>query len=736
MSVEIETELTRNAATAGADGAEDGAAIAPTWRILVVDNDPDVLEATEFALRHTTILGRSLEVVYARSEEEALAAMVRYADVAVAFIDVVMETPDAGLELVRKLRELGYDELRIVLRTGYPGYAPELSVITHYEIDDYRTKDELTRVRLISVLTAAIRAYDQLRTLSRSRQGLQMVIDSSTQLFKRTNMEVFSQGVLAQVGALMRTHSSGFVCVEGRKTTNQVIVSAMGDFAPLIGKEIDALPAEIRSLIAAARQQSEPLFRDGYMVLLFTSESGSKLCAVLQARAGREDADLDLLRVFCTNISIAFENLALTEEMNRLALTDPIVGIPNASAFEAGLAREIASDRAGKRVAMITLSGFPSTIATYGAQMANRLLREVYGRISELMGAVTVTLIGRGTFGVIAHRETLVPDVVTRTFATPYLIDEIEFTPTATTAIVELSDLPEDPVDALRMATTALVHVRQSRPNEVVICGPEMQREMERKQALQIALKQALNSKTGLEVYLQPIVELTSGRVVAAEALSRWRFDGELVSPDEFIPIAEAAGLTRALTGLVLEQIVAWRESGGDGFDAIPVAVNLSMADLNRPGFAAWTLQEIAELGLKPDDIRFEVTEGVAMEDAARAAEEIETLHSAGYRIAMDDFGTGYSSLKQFSLLPIDILKIDRSFVDTLEVHSARRSLAAIILTMTEALGVDCVAEGIETEEQREALLSLGCTIGQGFLLGRPTPIDQFNATFGRQVSI
>lgn len=705
---------------------------ASPWQVLIVDDDKDVHTATDFVLRDAQVLGRPVETIHAHSGAEALAVAARHPDIAVAFIDVVMETSDAGLLLVRSLREAGRRDMRIVLRTGYPGYAPEMSVITDYEIDDYRTKDELTRTRLLSVLTASIRAYDHISAIARSRTGLEMVIESSTQLFQRKNQEIFSQGVLVQIGALLRVEPSGFVSVQGLERTrnNSLIVSAIGEFSAMIGDTLSTVGPEINGLIDIARNRSDPLFQDGYMVMHFTSETGRELCAVMETHPNIDLADLSLLRLFCTNISVGFENLALVEKLDRLAFNDVVLDVPNINAFEMALRRAIKTAKREKRMALISIGSFQSIVAAYGTHVANRLLVDIHVRLSELIPGATLAIVGEATFGLIADRDLLDPDLIARTFARPFEVGEVELVPTATSAIMDLDELPDDAANAHRIATTALFHIRQAHVGESVVYGAVMQKQVERKRVLQVGLKEALANGQGFDVHLQPKVDLSSGAVLGAEALLRWRWEGEAVSPAEFIPIAEVSGLTQSLTDLVFERVARWLHSH-DGSARLPVAINLSMADLNRPGFAAWVMRRLKDLDMSPTDLEFEVTEGIAMQNAMRAVHQVSQLHRAGFRIALDDFGTGYASLGHFRRLPIDTLKIDRSFVSLLDAGSARRSLAAIVIMMTDALNVDCVAEGIETDDQKQALLSIGCRIGQGFLLGRPTPIDQFDQTFG-----
>tara|TARA_B100000378_G_scaffold151097_1_gene121943 strand:- start:497 stop:1405 length:909 start_codon:yes stop_codon:yes gene_type:complete len=296
---------------------------------------------------------------------------------------------------------------------------------------------------------------------------------------------------------------------------------------------------------------------------------------------------------------------------------------------------------------------------------------------------------------------------------------------------MEIGDLPNSEAEAVTAVTAALVHVRSSNDGTHVAYGSPEREAWKRRNILQRALKADSQSFDGLMTYLQPQVDLTTGETVGAEALLRWQHEGEAISPVEFIPIAEASGLTRALTGFVLRETARWTRSyrWSDG-RPLPIAINLSMADLNVPGFSIWLLSQLEELELQPDQIAFEITEAIAMSGKV-AIRQIHELSRQGYSFSLDDFGTGYSSLGQLERLPFKSLKIDRSFVRRLTPQTAPSSLCSVIVGMSDLLSLDCVAEGIETEEQREAICRMGCRHGQGFLFGRPMPMVDFSQNLG-----
>ncbi len=185
----------------------------PVWQVLIVDDEPDVHQATALALNNVAIEGRHIEFIHAYSAAEARSCLAEHEDIAVVLLDVVMESPDAGLQLVRHIREeLRNHALRVILRTGQPGYAPEIETIRSYDINDYKTKSEMTRVRLFTSLTVAIRSYWQIHQLEANRRGLELIIAASTELNRPRGLQRFAEGIVTQLCALLGVREEGVVC--------------------------------------------------------------------------------------------------------------------------------------------------------------------------------------------------------------------------------------------------------------------------------------------------------------------------------------------------------------------------------------------------------------------------------------------------------------------------------------------------------------------------------------------
>jgi EAL domain-containing protein (putative c-di-GMP-specific phosphodiesterase class I) len=282
----------------------------------------------------------------------------------------------------------------------------------------------------------------------------------------------------------------------------------------------------------------------------------------------------------------------------------------------------------------------------------------------------------------------------------------------------------------LRDADTAMYEAKRRGRGRYVVFDPEMHRRIRHAMELEADLRQALQLDQFYVVY-QPIVDLATRRPVGLEALARWHHPKRgLVSPAEFVPLAEEAGLIEQLGERVLRQACAdlarWQQQLG-GNAPQTVAVNLSRAQL-RPGhLAAAVRAALQDSGLAASALRLEITETLAMQGES-ALGVLGELRAMGVSLALDDFGTGYSSLASLDQLPIDTVKIDRAFVAKMVQNSYQTALVKSTVQVADALALRVVAEGVETEAQADALAALGCHAAQGFLFGRPMPESDFFA--------
>jgi len=302
-----------------------------TWRVMIVDDDADVHNATTFALRNLEFQQRPLEFLHAYSATEARQLLQQEANIAIILLDVVMEQDDSGLQLVRHIREvLNLDEVRIILRTGQPGYAPEIEAIRDFDINDYKTKSELTRIKLYTTVTAAIRSYQQIRAINAGRRGLDNIIRASTELMAARGLDHLASGVIAQVGQVLDLPAQGLFCARDRSNDPESaprIIAATDSLACLRN---DLLPGQrIAAPLAETFSRRRNCYGPDYATLYLGAHENRDFAVFFDSGKPLSEIDQRLLDVFCRNITVGLDNVLLVTRLHRAAFHDPLTGLPN-----------------------------------------------------------------------------------------------------------------------------------------------------------------------------------------------------------------------------------------------------------------------------------------------------------------------------------------------------------------------------------------------------------------------
>ena len=289
------------------------------WMIAVIDDDPAVHEGTRFALYDYVLDGQGLQILSAHSAEEGRKLLAARPDIAVVLLDVVMETDQAGLDLVDFIRnELRNETVRIILRTGQPGQAPERRVIVDYDINDYKAKTELTADKLFTALTSALRSYQQLRKLVETRRGLEIIIEAASTLFDFKSMQRLAEGVLTQIASLLNVDCAGILVARdgGHPEERFSILAGSGCYRQFAGGDaLDHLAPELRELVDLAFQQRRNEFLGRRSVLYIRTGSGREIVVILEADKSLSDTDRDLIELFSSRLSVAFDNVILYEQL-------------------------------------------------------------------------------------------------------------------------------------------------------------------------------------------------------------------------------------------------------------------------------------------------------------------------------------------------------------------------------------------------------------------------------------
>jgi signal transduction histidine kinase len=290
------------------------------WKIAVIDDDQAVHDGTRFALSDYSLNGQTLEILSAYSAAEGRTLMRAHPDIAAVLLDVIMETDVAGLELVEYIRnEIRNETVRIILRTGQPGQAPERRVIVQYDINDYKAKTELTADKLFTSLTAALRSYQQLERMVQTRRGLEIIIDAASTLYDFKSMQRLAEGVLTQIASLLNVDCAGILVLrdDGKVASDEFsVLAGSGCYSRFIGMVGSrALDADVRAMVEAAFKRRKNEFADQRTVLYIRTGSGREVVVLLQAERQLSETDRALVEIFGSRLSIAFDNVILYQQL-------------------------------------------------------------------------------------------------------------------------------------------------------------------------------------------------------------------------------------------------------------------------------------------------------------------------------------------------------------------------------------------------------------------------------------
>ena len=674
------------------------------WKILIVDDDQEIHAVTKMALADVIISGRQLEFFHAYSGSEALDRLTEHDDIAMVLLDVVMETDDAGLKVAQAIREqLGNDEIRIVLRTGQPGYAPEESVVKNYDINDYKTKTELTRSRLLTTVFSAVRSYQQLCTINENRRGLRKIIHSASNLMEKHSIVNFSEGVVTQIASLLGLNAEGIVGARAPHKDNDILVlGAAGHFANSINKSLSTLNSdEIEKNVRKCLNEQRHIHTDTATVF-FIDGQAHQAAAYIETKNAVAEYDQELLEVFLANIAVGFENANLFEELRTAAYLDPLTGIPNRAEFTRCL--QVLSEKPDKdkMIAVIDIDHFSDVNDGLGQDVGNLLLRAVALRLTDQLGdKVFVSRISADVFGVYGPANIVTPNAFSELFALPFRAGE-HYIPLRVTCGFASATNPEsvNGKGLLKQVYIALKNAKNNSFDRYNYYEPSMEQDTQRRLHLVRRLRADFANRK-LQVWYQPQVELKTKKVVGVEALLRWpQSDGSFISPAEFIPLAEYSGLIVEIGSWVIEeacrQINAFDEIG---LPQLRVAVNVSVPQFRKRDFPELVEKQIEQWGIDPTRIELEITESIVMEDPDLVADILRRLKQQGIQVAIDDFGVGFSSLSYLQKLPLDRIKIDKTFVNNSDEKSGKIIIETIV-DMARRLGLKVRAEGIEEQSQ------------------------------------
>jgi diguanylate cyclase (GGDEF)-like protein/PAS domain S-box-containing protein len=427
------------------------------------------------------------------------------------------------------------------------------------------------------------------------------------------------------------------------------------------------------------------------------------------------------------------------QQIMHLAHYDALTDLPNRALFHERLEQELANLGPGQRIAVhyIDIDEFKSVNDSLGHLIGDELLKSVAANLSRCLGAAGfVARLGGDEFAIVQTGISTIDEVtdlvmsVYTAIRTPFECAGHQLTTDASIGIALAPEHGLDLNEILKNADLAMYAAKSAGRRTCRFFDPAMDAQARARRKLELDLRQAV-ARGELEVYYQPCVSLRDGRITGCEALVRWRHpERGMVSPAEFIPIAEETGLINEVGEWVLSTACADAMTWPNG---IRLAVNVSPVQFKSATFALKVTAALAESGLSASRLELEITEAVLIRDDDTALAILHQLRAIGVRIALDDFGTGYSSLSYLQRFPFDKIKIDRAFVKDLAEGDGSSSLVQAVVNIAAASNMTTTAEGVETEAQRQMLRALGCAEMQGYLFSAPKPLAQIKALLDSQ---
>lgn len=692
-----------------------------SWRILVVDDDDEVHKVTRLALGNQTLLDRTLNFEHAYSSRQARQILTEHDDFAVILLDVVMETDSAGLDLVHYIREtLGLTAPRIILRTGQPGYAPEQEVIHNYDINDYRSKTEMTQGRLVTSVTTAIRSYRQINLLDQSLQGLEHAIRRASSAPNLKGLATFSEYILEQLQSLLGLHFEGIFLAE---LDHQIsIFAGTGQFRDL--SQISELPESAQQL-AKESLYSDGINQSGSCICLNINNQSLPASICLKMPGTVDRADLQLLQTYIKHLRVAFQNIILMQQLHHTAYVDEVTRLPNRAKTIQILDQLTEHPGTNMCAALIDIEHFSDINGSLGQSFGDDTLRAIASVLKRHFTSSTThcTRVNSDVFGIIGPEHELTPEAIIGLFDKPIEVNSNQIPIRIKIGLCRIANFHQDGLGVLHQCSLALKQAKRSQHLHHTWFEADYETRTRERLNIIRRLRQAFNHEQ-LEIWYQPQVCLDSGKILALEALIRWQDGERFISPAVFIPLAEYSGLIVEIGAWVLDQACIQLQSLKEAGHDCRIAVNVSMQQFRSDNFVQLVKDKLEHYQLEPKQLELEITESVVMDDPDSVINALSELNQLGVYVAIDDFGTGYSSLSYLKQLPLSTIKIDRAFVSEIDQPEAC-SIVEMVAGLAGRLNLTIIAEGIETPHQAQRLKELGCQMGQGYLMARPMPFNQ-----------
>lgn len=684
------------------------------WVIICADDDDSAHRSTAFALDGEMVEGRPVQLVSAYSAAEAINRVREHPEAAAILLDVVMETPQAGLEAIAKIREqLGRKALRIIVRSGAPGLMGEFEAVKRFDISDWRPKAELTQTKLLASITLAVRSFCELTNFESRQMGLDQALGFLERLAKDSSDSALLPDILA---ALSRVAGRPIWMIQ--RHGDLIRAAYPGEEAPDLERHF---PNDMR--LRSFMEQSDRWEHELEPAMI----AGVMLGVSIALPQG---VSLDFGHPIVSSLIRALRGTVIGSEKSlherELSMRDSATGTLNRIGFihKSGEAVRAKPEQEWA-VFLVDLAGFGRVNAALGHEAGDAILSDAALRLRAAWPDHPIGRIASDAFAMLLPKAAYTEAALELAFADPLDSGKFPVSMKARVGAAEAKSLEASTLWLTR-ATAALDEAKTAGLSGGVPrwFDPKLESQAHERMSISQRLFTTLKTRDGLFMVFQPQVDLNTGVVSGVEALIRWRDEqGNMIPPDRFIPIAEQAGLAQAISEFALESSLAMMRRALDaGVNVGKISVNISAVEFETEGLAGRVASHLEKSGVPANCLELEITETAAARDPERMIRILTELRALGVCIAIDDFGSGYSSLAQLAKLPVDKLKIDRAFVRAIGVNGPFGGISKMIVDLGKSLSMSVVAEGVEEPEQAQALFHMGADAAQGWLYAKAMP--------------
>lgn len=707
-----------------------------TIKILTVEDDIHYQQALLNSLHSISIEGDyTLKLLSANSVSEAALELSRHPDIALTFIDVVMEDDDSGLRLVSTIREvIGNADMRIVLLTGQPGFAPEESVMKSLDIDEYWNKSDVSAEKLQSIVASNLRTWRYISQVSAAKQGLQLVLDASRSINSKHDMQSFSSAVLHEISNILGiTQGGGILCTNRFCGDEQlpVILTTNGCFNGFEGQAVSEnllLKAMFDDLQTSIKSKKH-VFNESHSIFFFDTASldNTNYITIVKSDNPINEQNRYLLKVFSENVSTGFSNMALLNKLTELAYTETSLNLHNRN----WLIREIRNmnlhEQYQTQLIVFEVQQFEEKSFTFGHDFCQKILQLVHQSIHRAFSKYLprIALINNRSFAMLISNDCKIPDD-TYTYLSRQTceIENVKQFVDIRVLSLKLSSVLNIPPEKIISLAESSLNDTHNNQIKFIEHTATQTHAITRRYEIMAKLRTAIGGGK-LQIALQPKLNLQTKKTIGFEALARWKLtNGRFISPDEFIEIAETSGLICELGSVILDKVLTVIKCLQRNGVNLPVAYNASSYELMEPSYFEKVANKIKQENIPPNLLEIEVTETQEVCNYTLIKASLEKFMALGIKVSIDDFGTGYSSLAHITELPANTIKIDKFFVIDLQNNINNQFIIEMVITLAKRFNLQVIAEGIENEFEYNWLKNKGCTVGQGYYFAKPLFIE------------